>query len=251
MTEKPRLGGAAAGWEFQSSAADVGVRLAVWDHPGAGTDAWYVNRVVGFLGPGRHQLLVEDPRCQRAHAPEGLREVDLDLLDFVYLDRPAIPIETNDDATSGGGLPPDGGSGGVVTRVAAVGGTTAADAAGGTVAADAASGTAAADTASGTAAADAPDGTVAVDAIAGESAGRVRPEVLAAVGSAIANAKALVAVEEAAAQQLEEATAEESEEVAVEEAPPPHVVYGLGRGPPPEPDAPPGLGVNALGAFES
>ena len=53
------------------------------------TDAWYVNRIVGFLGPERHQLLVEDPRCQRAHALEGLREVDLDLLDFVYLDRPA------------------------------------------------------------------------------------------------------------------------------------------------------------------
>ena len=77
----------------------------------------------------------------------------------------------------------------------------------------------------------------------------MRPEVLAAVGSAIANAKALVAVEKAAAQQLEEAAAEESEEVAAEEAP--HVVYGLGRGPPPEPDAPPGLGVNSLGAFES
>ena len=73
VTQRPRLGGAAAGWEFQSSAADVGVRLAVWDHPGAGTDAWYVNRIVGFLGPGRHQLLVEDPRCQRAHAPEGLQ----------------------------------------------------------------------------------------------------------------------------------------------------------------------------------
>jgi hypothetical protein len=37
--------------------------------------------------------------------------------------------------------------------------------------------------------------------------------------------------------------------VAAEEVP--HVVYGLGRGPPPEPDAPPGLGVNSLGAFES
>jgi hypothetical protein len=41
------------------------------------------------------------------------------------------------------------------------------------------------------------------------------------------------------------------EEVAAEEAPPLHVVYGLGRGPPPEPDAPPGLGVNSLGALES
>jgi hypothetical protein len=107
------------------------------------------------------------------------------------------------------------------------------------------------DIASGMGVADAPDGMVVADAAAGESAGRVRPELLDAVGSAIANAKALVAVEEAAAQQLEEATAEESEEVAVEEAPPPHVVYGLGRGPPPEPDAPPGLGVNSLGAFES
>ena len=39
--------------------------------------------------------------------------------------------------------------------------------------------------------------------------------------------------------------------MAAEEAPPPHVVYRLGRGPPPEPDALPGFGVNSLGAFES
>jgi hypothetical protein len=163
-------------------------------------------------------------------------------VDFIYLDRPAIPIETDCDATSGGGPPPDGGSDGVVTRVAA---------AGGTAAADAASGTAGADAASGTAAADAASGTPPADAAAGERVGRVRPEVLSAVGFAIANAKALVEVEKAAAQQLEEEAAEEAEEVAAEEAPPPHVVYGLGRGPPPEPDAPPGLGVNSLGAFES
>ena len=99
--------------------------------------------------------------------------------------------------------------------------------------------------------ADAPHGSAAADAAAGESTGRVRPEVLSAVGSAFAHAKALVAVEKAAAQQLEEEAAEEAEEVAAEEALPPHVVYGLGRGPLPEPDAPPGLGANSLGAFES
>ena len=93
VTLRPRLGGAAAGWEFQSSAVDVGVRLAVWDHPESGIDAWYVNRIVGCLGPMRHQLLVEDPRCQRAHTPEGLREVDLDRLTYVYLDGPEQPPE--------------------------------------------------------------------------------------------------------------------------------------------------------------
>jgi hypothetical protein len=137
--------------------------------PESGTDTWYVNRILGFLGPGRHQLRVE-------------------------------------------------------TRTDAVGGTAAADVAGGTAAADVA---------------------------AGESAGRVRLEVLSTVASAFANAKALVAVEKAAEQQLEEVAAEEAEKVAAEEAPPPHVVYGLGRGPPPEPDTSPGLGVNSLAAFES
>jgi hypothetical protein len=93
VKQQPRGGGAAAGWEFQSSAVDVGVRLAVWDHPESGIDAWYVNRIVGCLGPMRHQLLVEDPRCQRAHTPEGLREVDLDRLTYVYLDGPEQPPE--------------------------------------------------------------------------------------------------------------------------------------------------------------
>ena len=210
--------------ELTFGESDLGVRLAIWegiDADAAVSNGWFVHRIVGVRGDGtarrtEHEVHVEDPRHPASEDQLDLLEiVDLDTSDYVVLDR-IEPAPANTLAGTAFGKPARGGSG--------------------TPAAEAEEAGRPSDV-HGTPVGTATDTTTG--AAASPEVGRGR-RALRLVGDAIDESLR----EQEGEQEADEAGEQEAETCHTDET-------GQASGPPPEPDAPPGLFVDSRGNVES